>query len=268
MTDSIVYETADNIAILRVNRPQARNALNWAAQEAFAKAVTAVSQNPTIRALIITGTGSRAFVAGGDLKELSRNPDKTAGRRLNRIMGAALAQLTQLPLPVIAAVNGDAFGGGCEILTACDLRLAAAHARFSFAQVKVGLTTGWGGAARLIRLIGQSRTADLLLTARLFDAPEAQRLGLIHRIVPDGKDALTAARAWAAELTALPQPALAATKTLIRQAGRQPLSTAYQTETELFLKLYAQSNHLEALNAFIEKRDPIFNQDFRHEFHE
>ena len=258
MTDEIVYQVKENIAIIRINRPEVRNALNWAAQEQFAAAVTAVSQNQSIRVLIITGTGRQAFVAGGDLKELSQNPDSAAGERLNRIMGQALTQLTNLPLPVMAAINGDAFGGGCEILTACDLRIAAAHARFSFAQVKVGLTTGWGGTARLGRLISQSRAAELLLTARTFDAQEAQHLGLIHRILPVNGDLLTAARAWAAELAQLPQTALATTKELLLKSAHLSLRESYEIEKEGFRQLWAQPDHLEALAAFKEKRNPIF----------
>ncbi|MCB8967325.1 MAG: enoyl-CoA hydratase/isomerase family protein [Ardenticatenaceae bacterium] len=267
MNDGIEFHVEDSgLAILRVNRPDARNALNWAAQEAFAAAVmrvaqTAVSPDPAIRALIITGTGDKAFVAGGDLKELRAYPEPEAGARLNRIMGTALAQLTELPMPVIAAVNGDAFGGGCEILTACDLRLAAAHAHFSFAQVKVSLTTGWGGTGRLVRLIGQSRAMELLLTARLIDTEEAYRLGLIHRIVPAADDVLQMARAWAAELIALPQQALAFTKELVHTASHATLVETYWQETKLFTKLWASPNHLEALAAFREKRPAVFNKE-------
>lgn len=264
MTQEIIYQVADGIAIIRINRPEARNALNWAAQEQFAAAVTAVretavSHPSAIRALIITGTGRQAFVAGGDLKELSQNPNPAAGQRLNQIMGQALAQLVELPLPVIAAINGDAFGGGCEILTACDLRLAAAHARFSFAQVKVGLTTGWGGTARLIRLIGQSRAAELLLTARTIAAQEAQQIGFIHRLVPTDGDVLAAAHAWASELGHLPQTALAATKSLIWHSS-DSLRETYSIERESFMSLWAQTDHLEALAAFNEKRNPTFQQ--------
>ncbi|MEJ2750513.1 MAG: enoyl-CoA hydratase/isomerase family protein, partial [Anaerolineae bacterium] len=222
MNRGIVYEIQNQTAILRVNRPEARNALNWAAQEAFAEVVTAVAQNPALRVLIITGTGSQAFVAGGDLKELNQKPDRAAGERLYRVMGEALNQLTRLPIPVIAAINGDAFGGGCEILTACDLRLAVPQARFSFAQAKVGLTTGWGGTARLVHLLGRSRALELLLTARLFDAQEAFRLGFVHRVLPPDEDSLTATLAWAAELAQLPAQALAASKALV-MATPQPL---------------------------------------------
>ena len=253
--------TANGVATLLINRPRALNALNWAAQEIFAERVTAVSQNPSIRALIISGAGERAFGSGGDLKELVKHPETAAGERLNRVMSAALAELTRLPIPVIAAINGDAFGGGCEIVTACDLRLAAPSARFCFAQVKNGLTTGWGGAGRLVRLVGQSHALELLLTARLFDAAEAQQIGLVHRIAPGGTPVLAAAQAWAAELVQLPRDALAAMKALTLAAGHWPLPKVQQYETQLFIDLWATPDHLEALAAFGEKRQPQFNQN-------
>ncbi len=268
MTDCIHFHISEEgLALLQVERPEARNALNWAAQEAFAQAVTAVAHAPHARVLIITGSGDKAFVAGGDLKELADHPEPEAGLRLNQVMSQALAQLTELPIPVIAAVNGDAFGGGCEILTACDLRLAAPHARFSFAQVKVGLTSGWGGTARLVRLIGQSAAMELLLTGRLIDATEATRLGLIHRLAPAGQQVLDVARAWATELMALPRHALANTKSLVRTASHFSPAETYAAETRLFTQLWASPDHLEALAAFREKRVPQFNQQPGDEIH-
>lgn len=258
-TEIDLHVETDGLAVLQVNRPEARNALNWRAQEAFAAAVTAVSHHPDVRALIITGSGDKAFVSGGDLKELADHPEPAAGVRLNRIMGTALAELAELPIPVLAAVNGDAFGGGCEILTACDLRLAAAQARFSFAQVRVGLTSGWGGTGRLVRLIGQSHAMELLLTGRLIDAEEAHRLGLVHRIVPSGEPVLDVASAWARELLALPRQALAATKALVHTAGQSSLVETYWEESKLFTTLWASPNHLEALAAFRDKRPAQFN---------
>jgi len=251
----------DGTAVLQVNRPEARNALNWAAQEAFAAAVAQAAGDARVRALIITGSGDQAFVAGADLKELSRHPEADAGSRLNRVMSSALAQLTELPLPVIAAINGDAFGGGCEILTACDLRLAAAHVRFSFAQVKNALTSGWGGTARLVNLIGQSRAVELMLTARLFNVEEAQRLGLVHRIVPPGESVLAAALAWADDLRQLSRGALAANKALAHTAVSHPPADTNRLETDLFVQLWTQPDHLEAMQAFVEKRKPEFNRD-------
>ncbi|MBK7896550.1 MAG: enoyl-CoA hydratase/isomerase family protein [Anaerolineaceae bacterium] len=255
MSAEINFSQQDGIATLRVNRPAARNALNWVAQEQFAAAVRMVAGDTAVRVLIITGTGSSAFVAGGDLKELSQHPEPEAAERLNRVMTRALAQLTQLPIPVIAAVNGDAFGGGCEILTACDLRIATSEARFCFAQVRNALCTGWGGTARLVGLLGRARALDLLLTARIFNAQEAQQMGLVQQVVAGGEVGLaTAVNHLAQSLSALPQQALAASKRLIYAAPEAmgPL------ETNLFVDLWAAPDHLEALAAFREKRPPRF----------
>ncbi len=249
------------IAVMQVNRPQARNALNWTAQQRFADLVTAVSLDSSIRVLIITGSGNRAFVSGGDLKELIHHPERAAGERLNRVMSTALSNLTGLPIPVIAAINGDAFGGGCEIVTACDLRIAAESARFSFAHIRNGLTTGWGGTGRLICLVGQSHALELLLTARLFSAEEARRMGLVHRIVSEQKDVLKSALAWANDLVALPREALAATKALAYAASNILLSELGGLEAEQFVRLWETSDHKEALVAFQQKRPPLFNQD-------
>lgn len=258
---SIDFHTDDKgIALLCVNRPEQRNALSWSAQESFAAAAATVASNPATRLLIITGTGSKAFVSGGDLKELSQHPDASAGQRLYRVMNQALTQLTQLPIPVIAAVNGDAFGGGCEILTACDLRLAVPHARFSFAQIRNGLTTGWGGTGRLVRLVGHSRAMELLLTGRIIDAAEAQQIGLVHRVLGDGEEILTAAHTWANELITLPHHTLASFKELVYTASSASIAATNQREAELFTQLYGQPDHLAALQAFMEKRQPRFNQ--------
>lgn len=255
---------SDGVGLLRVNRPASRNALTWTAQEAFAEAVAAAGRaaagpDPALRVLILTGAGT-AFVSGGDLKELAGHPEAAAGEQLNRGMSAALAALTELPAPVIAAVNGDAIGGGCEILTACDLRVAAAGARFAFRQVHNGLTTGWGGAARLVALIGQSQAMELLLTGRAFDAAEAYRLGLVHRVAPPETDALDAAYAWAGELLRLPRQALAAMKVIVHAAAHLPPADANRLEAQLFINLWPSADHIEAMAAFAEKRSPVFNR--------
>jgi enoyl-CoA hydratase len=258
MSEPITYDVQDGIGVLCVNRPGARNALNWAAQERFAEVVAAAAQDPSLRVLIITGAGHQAFVAGGDLKELVRHGDAAGGGRLNRVMGTALAQLTELPIPVMAAVNGDAYGGGCEIITACDLRLAAASAHFQFAQIRNALTTGWGGTARLVRLIGQSRAMELLLTGRTLTSQEAQTIGLVHEVVERGQDVLVVARQWAERLVQLPLAALAANKTLVN--ADLPLPDAYALETRLFTQLWVHPDHHEAMQAFNEKRPPLFNR--------
>ena len=261
MSSSIEFDIdGDGIALLRVNRPAARNALTWSAQEDFAQAVAAIARAPQARALIITGTGD-AFVAGGDLKELADHPDAAAGERLNRIMSAALDNLIALPFPVIAAINGDAIGGGCEIVTACDLRLAAPQARFAFRQVHNGLTTGWGGGGRLVELIGQSRAMELLLTGRIFNAAEAQTLGFVHRLAAPGEDVLAAAYDWAGELVCLPRRALAALKALVHAAAHLPPADTARLEAQLFINLWPSSDHLEAMAAFAQKRPPVFGRE-------
>ncbi len=261
MSRSIEFDIdANGIALLRVNRPAARNALTWSAQEGFAQAVATVARSAEARALIVTGTGA-AFVSGGDLKELAGHPEAAAGERLNRTMSAALDGLSALPLPVIAAVNGDAIGGGCEILTACDLRLAAPQARFAFRQINNGLTTGWGGGRRLVELIGQSRAMELLLTGRAIDAAEAQALGLLHRVIAPGEDVLAVAHTWAAELVHLPRHALAALKTLVHAAAHLSPTDTARLEAQLFINLWPSPDHLEAMTAFAQKRPPVFNRD-------
>jgi enoyl-CoA hydratase len=258
MTNEIILSQQNDIATLRVNRPEARNALNWIAQEQFAAAVAEVRADTAVRVLIITGTGDKAFVSGGDLKELSQHPEREAGQRLNQVMRAALEQLTQLPIPVIAAVNGDAFGGGCEILTACDLRLATSHARFCFAQVRNALCTGWGGTGRLVNLLGQARALDLLLTSRVFLAQEAMEIGLVQQVVAQDVELETAVTNLAHSLTELPQHALAASKQLVYAAGQHATAEINQLETQRFVDLWAEPDHLEALAAFRQKRKSVF----------
>jgi enoyl-CoA hydratase len=257
MTSAIDYQEERGVGVLRVNRPEARNALNWEAQEGFVRAITAAAESRTLRALVITGAGP-SFIAGGDLKELAGELTPEGGLRLNRVMTEALEQLSQLPLPVIAAVNGDAAGGGCEIIAACDLRIASEEAQLRWVQVRMGLTTGWGGAARLVRLIGASRAMALLLTGESISAAEAARIGFVHRLVPSGEEVRPAAVAWAERLAALPRDALAATKELVRLAAAG--QDAASAEPELFAALWAGPNHREALAAFLDKRSPHFDR--------
>jgi enoyl-CoA hydratase/carnithine racemase len=258
MTDTILYEETGGVGVLTVNRPDARNALTWEAQQGFVRAVTTAAESRSLRVLVVTGAGP-TFVAGGDLKELADELTPESGLRLNRIMTEALEQLTQLPLPVIAAINGDAAGGGCEIIVACDLRLAVADAQLRWVQVRVGLTTGWGGTARLVRLIGGSRAMALLLTGESISAAEAARIGLVHRLVPAGEPVLPVALAWAERLAALPRDALAATKELVRLAAISA-DTAASAEPELFAALWGGPNHREAVAAFLDKRSAHFDR--------
>ena len=254
MDPLIACETRDDIGLLRINRPQARNALNGAAREEFAKAIDAFSRDKMLRALIITGTGEKAFASGGDIRELANEPNPSDGEQLSAIMGGALKQLTTLPVPVIAAVNGDAIGGGCEILTACDLRISAPHARYRFPHVHLSLTTGWGGTARLVRLVGQSKAAEMLLMGRFFSAEEVYALGFIHMVVEKNVQALEEALKWAREISSLSKSALAAVKRLIVASGDVSLEEEYASEQREFLELWSHPDRQAAMNAFRQKR--------------
>ncbi len=260
MEEELSLNINDGLAIITINRPRSRNALDELTQEKFASVIESLFTTLSLRVVIITAAGTSTFVSGGDLKELLNDPDPAAGERLNRVMGHALDRLTQLPVPVIGAANGDAIGGGCEILTACDLRISVASARFRFAEVCMALTTGWGGTARLVRMIGLSRALDLLLTGRTFDAQEALYSGFINRIVADDEEVLDAACRWAGELIALPKQALAAAKELAWASTKMAMDEALSLERERFTQLWLQADHIEAMNAFAEKRSPRFSQ--------
>ncbi|MFT5194993.1 MAG: enoyl-CoA hydratase [Cellvibrionaceae bacterium] len=252
-------EDINGVTILTINRPEARNALNVEAQRAFADAVEELHQNPPV-ALILTGAGDKAFIAGGDLNELAADPSPETGRRLHTLMKDALVRLTQLPCPVIGAVNGHAAGGGVEVLSACDLRIAVPTAKFHFVQVKMGLTSGWGGGPRLVKLLGQSCVMNLMLNGASISAAEAQRIGFIHRIAQPNQTTREAALSWVQELSQLPADSLAAIKSLVNFSAGNSLEQGYAKETETFLPLFGGPSNLEALNAFKEKRKPKFNR--------
>ncbi len=259
MTDTIHYAIDTNqIGTLCINRPDSRNALNWEAQQGFATAVQQISDQPPA-VLIITGTGDQAFISGGDLRELDHH--KQTGKQLNTVMTNALNRLHQLPCPVIGAINGHAIGGGAEIVTATDLRVMSDQAQIRFVQVRMGLTTGWGGLGRLVPLVGQSHAMELLLAAKPVTAQEALAIGLVHRIAPRG-EVLSAAQSWAKELAQLPHAALGPLKSLVYQTS-QPDETFKTIEANTFIDIFGNADNQEAVTAFKEKRKPIFNRPNR-----
>jgi len=244
----------DGVGILRVNRPQVMNALDWAAMEAFRQRVLEARDDNRVRALVVTGSGDRAFVSGGDLSDLQHYPTEQDGRRLADVMGEALHELDQVEIPVVAAINGHARGGGCEIAVACDIRIASENASLGFVHVQQGVTTGWGGAQRLKRLVGYGRAVEMLLTGRIISPQEASQIGLVEQVVPQG-EALPTARALAATIASHPPQAVRALKRLVRLE----VSEAFAAEREMLGQLWASADHQEAVSAFLEKRKPVFN---------
>jgi enoyl-CoA hydratase len=244
---------ADGVALVTFNRPGARNALNLAAMARFAAIVDDLSRDQSLRAVVLTGAGSEAFCAGGDLIELADKPSEADARAFITQMGDALALLEALPVPVIAAINGYALGGGSEIAVACDFRVVDEVARLGFVQITLGLTPGWGAGQRLLRLVGYAAAMRLLLEAPVLTAGELHAMGLADAVVPAGH-ALPHAMAMAGRMAAKPPAVVRAVKSLLRAGLTQPYSEALETERALFPALWAADPHLDAVAEFIQRR--------------
>ncbi len=240
-----------HVGLLQVSRPQVLNALSWEAMQAFGEAVEA-ARAADLRALVVTG-GGRAFIAGGDLKELAAYPTEADGRRMSRLMTRALQALESLPFPTIAAVNGPARGGGSEVALACDLRVLAENADLGFVQVAWYVTPGWGAGQRLLRLVGYARALEWLLTGKVLSPQEALEHGLANRVVPAG-EALPAALSLAREIAALPPAVSRAIKEVLRAGLTLPPATAAWFEHELFPPLWAAPEHVEAVQRFAARK--------------
>jgi len=220
--------------------------------EAFAACIEQAYTLPDLRVLIVTGS-EEAFIAGGDIKELSGFPAQADGLRLSRLMGKALKRLEALPIITIAAMNGPARGGGTEIALACDLRVMANDADFGLVQITLGLTPGWGAGQRLLRLVGYSRTLEWLATGRILSAQEALSSGIANRLSPPGK-ALEEAQGLAQLIAGQPQHAARAVKRLLRAGLLLPPETAASTEEAEFPPLWAAEEHLRAVKRFMSRK--------------
>ncbi len=252
---TLLYEPVGNgIAVLTFNRPQVRNALNLETMRAFAVHIARLSAESSLRAVIITGAGQAAFCSGGDLGELSQYPSEADARAFISLMGDALLALERLPVPVIAAINGYALGGGSEIALACDLRFADDTVRMGFVQIKMALTPGWGAGQRLLRVVGYARAMEILLQGRAMKADEVLALGLVNRIVPHGTT-LHHALEFAREVASAPPEVVRAIKALLQAGLTQPYDAALTVERDLFPPLWAAEPHLQAVHAFI-SREP------------
>ncbi|MCS7352315.1 MAG: enoyl-CoA hydratase/isomerase family protein [Anaerolineae bacterium] len=244
-------ERQGELAIWIVDRPQRRNAMDWATMEAFAQTVAEATRDPGLRVVILTGAGE-AFLSGADLYEMAHYRTEADGYRLGQVMGEALRQLEEAPWISIAAINGPARGGGVEVALACDLRVMAEDADLAFVQVAWALTPGWGGGQRLRRRIGPGRALELLLTARRVSAEEALRLGLIERVAPVGQ-ALAEAQALAREILRWDAEAVRAIKAMIRDGDSLPFHKALQMEREQFAHLWAAPAHWAAMERFLQR---------------
>lgn len=253
MTEKLLFEMHGNgVAIITFNRPDALNALDVETMRRFAETVADLKERADLRAVILTGAGDSAFCSGGDLFELSQHPDEAFARQFITLMGDALLMLERLPVPVIAAVNGYALGGGSEIAVTCDLRVVDDNARMGFVQIRLALTPGWGAGQRLMRLVGYSRAMDILLRGQVLHAHQIEALGLANKIVERGmalKQALNMARYIAEQ----PPDAVRGIKALLQAGLNHPYEDALKLERDLFPPLWAAEPHLRAVDAFLER---------------
>jgi enoyl-CoA hydratase len=243
------------VAILTIDRQEKLNALDPGVVEEIGQALLELeAEGP--RAIIVTGAGERSFVAGADISAMSAM-DPLEAKRFSEIGHAAMALLDRSPVPTIAAVNGYALGGGCEVAIACDIRVAAANATFGFPEVGLGILPGMGGTQRLPRLIGPALAKELIFTGRRIGAEEAREIGLVNRVVPAG-EALNAARELAGKIAANGPLAVRHAKAAANRSTDVDLVSGLEYEADQFALLFATEDAREGMGAFVEKRKPEF----------
>jgi enoyl-CoA hydratase len=256
MSSSLIFDLTDGIARVTVNRPDKLNALNAIVIAELADAVTRIETDAAVRGVIVTGAGSKAFVAGADINELTEQG--VAGGRARAIVGQQVfRRLERCGKPVIAAVNGFALGGGCELAMACHLRVAGINTRFGQPEVKLGIAPGYGGTVRLPRLVGKARALELLLTGDMIDAEEAHRIGLVNRVVPADR-VVDEAESMLQTILANGPLAVRACLEAVDMGMEMTLDQALLLEAGYFGLLSATADMQEGTRAFVEKRKPAF----------
>jgi enoyl-CoA hydratase len=254
--ENLLLETDGPVGTVTINRPTALNALNGATLDELEHAIATIGADGAIRAVILTGTGEKAFVAGADINELARQTP--AGGHAMALRGQRLFdRIETLGKPVVAAINGFALGGGCELAMACTLRIAAENARLGQPEINLGLIPGYGGSQRLARLVGRGRALELLLRGHHITADEALRIGLVNRVVP--LDRLGAeARSLAVELASKAPIAVRYILEAVHRGLDMPLAAGQALEATLFGLSASTEDMHEGTRAFLEKRKPEF----------
>ena len=257
MSESLVLlNVQDGIATIRLNRAEAANALSIALLEALAANLAELQHRSDVRVVIVTGEGDKAFCAGADLKERRGMDDVQVRQAVARIRGVVQA-VADLPMPVIAAINGVAFGGGTELALAADLRICADTARLGLTETSLAIIPGAGGTQRLPRLVGIAKAKELILTARRIDAAEALRIGLVDEVVPF-HELLDRAHALAGEIAKNGPVAVRQAKFAIDQGMNVDLATGLRIEQKAYEVIIPTEDRLEGLRAFAEKRAPKY----------
>jgi enoyl-CoA hydratase len=257
LSELVRVETEEGVRTVTVNRPEKLNALNAEVMAALEAALAEAAGDGALRALIVTGAGEKAFIAGADIGELA-TLTPVEGREHARRGQAVVDRFEAMPFPTIAAINGFAYGGGLELAMACTLRVASENAKMGLPETSLGILPGYGGTQRLARLIGASRAMELVLTSEKgVTAAEAHRLGLVNRVVPAGQ-ALSSARELARKIAANGPAACRYAMEAIRRGIQMPLSEGLALEATLFGLCAATEDMKEGMNAFLEKRPARF----------
>jgi enoyl-CoA hydratase len=252
----IIYEKNEGVATITLNRPEALNAFSKEVVEEILSALDDTKKDETIRAVVLTGAGEKAFSAGADIKSMAGM--NAFGARELSLMGEKLcSSLENLEKPVVAAINGYALGGGLEVAMACDLRIASENAKVGQTEINIGLIPGWGGTQRLTRLVGMTKAKEMVFTGKIVDAKTAEQMGIVNAVVPAGMFRETV-RQFAQDLASKAPVAIKVAKVLINRGSDIGLQSALALEREGFGVVGSSEDLKEGVSAFTEKRKPVF----------
>lgn len=250
--NNLLMEVENEIAVVIINRPKSLNALNSETLAELDQLFTEISGRKDIKVVILTGSGQKSFVAGADISEMV-NATPAEGRTMAMLAKEAFLKLETMPQVTIAAVNGYALGGGCEISMACDIRIAAENASFAQPEVGLGIIPGFGGTQRLSRLVGKGRAKELIFTTDRIDANEAYRIGLANKVVPQ-EELIDYCKAMAGRIMSKGSYAVSTAKAVINAGCDMDLSNALTMEADAFGLTFSTEDKKEGMTAFLEKR--------------
>lgn len=254
--ENVICKIEDYLAEVTINRPKALNALNSDTLKELGVVIEDLSAKSEVKVVIITGSGKKAFVAGADIKEMQKL-NALQGRELARMAQKVFSAIEHMPQVVIAAVNGYALGGGCELASACDIRLVSSKAKFGQPEVTLGITPGFAGTQRLPRLVGRGVAKEIIFTGEMINAQEAYRIGLANKVY-EPEELLTKAKEMAATIASRGTVAVSLSKAAVNDGMNMDTESAYKYEADIFGLCFATEDQKEGMTAFIEKRKAEF----------